>query len=151
MMLIERVTGLEFLKDHEITDHKSSNPTAPTITMDVPSTSTSPHVTNFGSATPPPACSSSSSGGLLRVLKSMFAWCCDTRQRQDMLLSNQRCQNEKMDIDEFDKFPSPVPPLDDEPFASLFAADIAANADGSRSEYEEEEEEGAEEDKDYNE
>jgi hypothetical protein len=157
MMLIERVTGLEFLKDHEITDHKSSNPTAPTITMDVPSTSTSPHATNSGSATPPPACSSSSSGGLLRVLKSMFAWCCDTRQRQDMLLSNQRRQNEKMDIDEFDKFPSHVPLLDDEPFASLSVVDIVAmeatdndNADGSRSEYEEKEE-GAEEDKDYNE
>jgi hypothetical protein len=40
-----------------------------------------------------------------------------------MLLSNQRRQNEKMGIDEFSL---PVPPLDDDPFATLSAADIAA-------------------------
>jgi hypothetical protein len=80
----------------------------------------------------------------------MFAWCCDTRQCQDVLLSNQRRQNEKMDIDEF---PLPVPPLDDDPFATLSTADIAAtkaatNVDehGSGSEYEDEEE-GEEDDK----
>jgi hypothetical protein len=57
----------------------------------------------------------------------MFAWCRDTRQRQDMLLSNQRRQNEKMGIDKFDEFPLPVPLLDDDPFTSLSAAaDIAA-------------------------
>jgi hypothetical protein len=57
----------------------------------------------------------------------MFAWCRSTRQRQDMLLSNQRRQNEKMGIDKFDEFPLPVPLLDDDPFTSLSAAaDITA-------------------------
>jgi hypothetical protein len=52
-----------------------------------------------------------------------------------------------MGIDEFDKFPLPVPPLDDDPFSSLSAANIATmkavpndDADGSGSEYAEEEE-----------
>jgi hypothetical protein len=116
MMMIERVTGWDFLKDHEITDFKPKNPTAPTITMDVPSTSMAPHTTLFGSAPPPPAQSSSSSSGILRVLKSMFDWWRDTHQCQDVLLSNQRRQNEKMGIDEFSLH---VPPLDDDPFASL--------------------------------
>jgi hypothetical protein len=40
-----------------------------------------------------------------------------------VLLSNQRRQNEKLVIDEF---PLPVPPLDDDPFASLSTADLAA-------------------------
>jgi hypothetical protein len=40
-----------------------------------------------------------------------------------MLLSNQRRQNKKMGIDELSL---PVPPLDDDPFATLSAADIAA-------------------------
>jgi hypothetical protein len=118
MMMIERVTGREFLKDHEITNLKPQNLTAPTITMDVPSSSVAPCTTHSASAAPPSGRSSSSSGGVLRVLKSMFAWCCDTRQRKDMLLSNQRCQNKKMGID---KFPSLVPPLDDDPFVSLSA------------------------------
>jgi hypothetical protein len=68
-----------------------------------------------------------------------------------MFLSNQRHQNKKMGID---KFPLLVPPLDDDPFASLSATDIAAmeatpdnDADGSSSEYEEEEE-GEEESED---
>jgi hypothetical protein len=56
----------------------------------------------------------------------MFAWCRDTRQRQDMLLSNQRHQNEKMGIDDFNEFSLLVPPLDDDPFASVFATDVAA-------------------------
>jgi hypothetical protein len=75
----------------------------------------------------------------------MFAWCRDTRQCQYVLLSNQRRQNEKMGIDEFDEFPLLVPPLDDDPFASHSAVDLigmeatADNAeDGSGSEYEEE-------------
>jgi hypothetical protein len=160
MMPIERVTGKEFLKDHKITDLKPQNPTAPTITMDVPSTSMTPHSTHSGSAPPPPVRSSSSSGSVLRVLKCMFAWCLDTHQRQDVLLSNQRHQNEKMGIDEFDKFSLPVPPLDDDPFASLSAADIAAMeaaidddddiTDRSEREYEDEEE-GEEDDEDYDE
>jgi hypothetical protein len=56
----------------------------------------------------------------------MFAWCRDTRQLQDVLLSNQRRQNEKMGIDKFDEFPLLVPPLDDNPFASLSVDDIVA-------------------------
>jgi hypothetical protein len=63
-----------------------------------------------------------------------------------VILSNQRCQSEKMGIDEFDEFPLPMPPLDDDPFASLSAVDLATMEvddddaeDGSRSEYEEEE------------
>jgi hypothetical protein len=74
-----------------------------------------------------------------------------------VLLSNQRRQNEKMGIDKFDEFPLLVPPLDDNPFASLSADDIVvmeANPDddteGSNNEYEEEEE-GEEEDEDYDE
>jgi hypothetical protein len=76
----------------------------------------------------------------------MFAWCRDTHQCQDVLLSNQRCQNDKLGIDEFDKFPLPVPPLDDDPFASLSAADLVAleaslvgDEEASDSEYEEDE------------
>jgi hypothetical protein len=68
-----------------------------------------------------------------------------------MLLSNQRCQNEKMGIDEFDEFPFPVPPLDDDLFASLSAADIAAmeaspDDDAEGSEIENEEGEGDDDD-----
>jgi hypothetical protein len=92
----------------------------------VPSSSAAPPSTHSGTAAPPPAPSSSSSGSVLRVLKSMFAWCRETHQRQDMLLSKQRCQNEKLGIDEFDEFPLPVPPLDDDPFPSLSAADLVA-------------------------
>jgi hypothetical protein len=72
-----------------------------------------------------------------------------------MLISNQRHLTDRMGVDEFDKFPLSVPPLDDDPFASLSAADSAAmEADdddaegGSGSEYEEEEEG---DDDDYNE
>jgi hypothetical protein len=149
MMMINRVTGRKFLKDHEITNLKPQNPTAPTITMDVPSTSAAPQTTHSGSAAPTLGRSSSSYGGVLRVLKSMFAWCRDTCQRQDVLLSNQRCQNEKMGIDEFHEFPSLMPPLNDDSFASLSIIDITAmeaspddDAEGSGSEYEEEEGEG---------
>jgi hypothetical protein len=81
MMLIERVTGHEFLKDHEITDLKPQNPIAPTITMDVPSMPMAPRTIRAGSAALPLGRSSSSSGSILRVLKNMFAWCCDTCQR----------------------------------------------------------------------
>jgi hypothetical protein len=93
------------------------------ISMDVPSASAGPHSTCSGAAAPSLGVSSSSSSGVLRVLKNMFAWCCDTRQCQDVLLSNQRHQNKKMGIDEF---PLLVTPLDDDPFATLSAADIAA-------------------------
>jgi hypothetical protein len=157
MMMIEKVSGIEFLKDHEISDLKPQFPAAPIISKDVPSASAATRSTCSGTTAPPsaPPSSSSSLGGVLRVLKSMFAWCCDTRRCQDMLLSNQRCQNEKLGIDEFDELSLPVPPLDDDPFASLSAADIAgmeAAIDdiegGFGSEYDKEEE-GDDDDKDY--
>jgi hypothetical protein len=73
-----------------------------------------------------------------------------------VLLSNQRCQNEKMSINEFDEFLFPVSPLDDDSFASLSATYImtigSIDTDakvGSGSEYEaEEEDEGDDEDYD---
>jgi hypothetical protein len=132
MMVIEKVSGIEFLKDHEITDFKSQFLTAPIITMDVPSTSAAPRSTRSSTAAPPPTTSSSSSDGDLRVLKSMFAWCRDTHQCQDVLLSNQRRQNKKMG-----------PFADENPFASLFTANLAtmeaapADDDDDSSEYEE--------------
>jgi hypothetical protein len=126
MMMIEKVSGIEFLKDHEITDLKPQFPIAPIITKDVPSTSTPQPPPSTRSSIATPASSSFSSGGVLRVLKGMLAWCHDTRQCQDVLLSNQRRQNEKLGIDEFDEFSLSVPLLDDDPFASLAAADLAA-------------------------
>jgi hypothetical protein len=62
-----------------------------------------------------------------------------------------------MSIDEFDELSSPVPPLDDDPFASLSTTDIAATEvtdddaeDGFGSEYQEEDE-GKGDDRDYDE
>jgi hypothetical protein len=146
MTMIENMSKIDFLKEHEMTDLKPQFLNEPVIFMDVPSASTGPRSTCSGSAAPSPVVSSSSSCGVLRMLKSMFAWCCVTRQRQDVLLSNQRCKNEKMGIDEFGEFPLPVPPLADGPFATLSAADITAmeaapNADEAfGSEFEDEEE-----------
>jgi hypothetical protein len=74
MMMIERVTGREFLKDHEITDLKPQNPIVPTIIMDVPSTSAAPCPSRSGSAAPSSDRSSSSFDDVLRVLKSIFSW-----------------------------------------------------------------------------
>jgi hypothetical protein len=120
MMMIERISGIDFLKDHKITDPKPQFSARPILIRDMPSSSAAPLSTCSGTAAPllAPA-SSSSSGSVLRVLKSMFSWCCDTHQCQDVLLSNQKQQNEKLGIDEFDEFPLLVPPLDDDPFASL--------------------------------
>jgi hypothetical protein len=73
-MMIERVTGREFLKDHEITDLKPQNPIVPTIIMDVPSTSAAPCSSRSGSAAPSSDRSSSSFDDVLRVLKSIFSW-----------------------------------------------------------------------------
>jgi hypothetical protein len=125
----------------------------PVISMDVPFASAGPCSTRFGAAAPSRGVSSSSSDGILRELKSMFTWCHDTRQRQDVLLCNQRRQNKKMGIDEFDEFPFPMPPLDDDSFATLYAADIVAMeaapnaAEASGSEYEDDEK-GDDEDND---
>jgi hypothetical protein len=91
--------------------------------------------------------SSYSSGGILRVLKSMFAWCRNTRQRQDVLLGSQHRQNEKMGLDDFDEFPLLESPRDEDPFASLSAMDLAAmeaapaDDDDEGSEYEDDDEE----------
>jgi hypothetical protein len=148
MMMIEKVSRIEFLKDHEITDLKPQFPAAPIITKDVPSTSAPPQSTHSSSAAPPSSpLSPSSSGGVLRVPKGMFTWCHDTHQHYDALLNNQRHQNKKIAIDEFDELSLLVPPLDDDPFASLSATDLAAmeatpdddNEEESGSEYEEEE------------
>jgi hypothetical protein len=122
MMMIEKVTGIAFVKDVEITDLKPQFPVAPIITMDVPSTSADPR----SGMTAPPSSSSSSIGGILRVLNSMFCMCRDTRQCQDVLLSNQRRQNEKLGLIDFNKFPLPEPHLDEDPFASLSATDLVA-------------------------
>jgi hypothetical protein len=66
MMMIEKVMGIDFIKDKEITDLKPQFPAALVITMDVPSTSAAPHSRCSGTVAPPPATSSSSSGGILR-------------------------------------------------------------------------------------
>jgi hypothetical protein len=117
-MMIEKVIGKEFVKDVFITEIKSQAPTELTISPNVPSSSAA-RSTCFGATPPPPT---SSLGGLLRVFKSMFRVCRDTRQRQDVLLSNQHCQNEKLDIDEF---PLPEPPIDEDPFVSLTPVKLA--------------------------
>jgi hypothetical protein len=161
MMLIEKVSEIEFLKDHEITDLKPQFPAALIITKDVPSTSAPqpPPSTHFGTTAPAPACSSSSSSSsVLWVLKSMFALYHDTHQRQDMLISNQRHLTDRMGVDMFNGFPLPVPPLDDDPLATLFATyrtamevdddDVEGRSD---SEYEEDEEEEECDDDYYNE
>jgi hypothetical protein len=80
MMMIEKVSKIEFLKDHEMTDLKPQFLNEPIISMDVPSPSTGPRSTRSGAVAPSLDVSPSSSGSVLRVLKSMFAWCCDTRQ-----------------------------------------------------------------------
>jgi hypothetical protein len=147
MMMIEKVSKIYFLKDHEMMDLKLQFLNETEISMDVSSPFVVPRSFCSGSAPPPLACSSSSSSSVLRVLKSMFDWCHDTRQCQDVLLSNQKCQNEKMGIDKFDEFPLPMPPLDDDPFASLSIMDLVAmeaadddddDTNGSGNEYEEE-------------
>jgi hypothetical protein len=53
-----------------------------------------------------------------------------------VLLSNQRCQNDKLGLDEFNEFPLPEPPLNEDPFAFLSPAEstsmgVAPNDDGS--------------------
>jgi hypothetical protein len=130
-MMIEVVSEIEFLKDQKITDLKPQFPIAPIISRDVPFASAPPRSTRFGIATPPLARSSSSSSrGVLQVLKSMLAWCCDTRQRQEMRISNQRRLADRMGVNEFDEFPLLIPPLDDHPFASLSTTDwVAMEAD----------------------
>jgi hypothetical protein len=69
-----------------------------------------------------------------------------------VLLSNQRRQNEKLGIDKFNEFPLPVLPLDDDPFTSLSATDLAAmeaspvgDEEASDSEYEEDEDDNDDE------
>jgi hypothetical protein len=79
MMMIKKVTSIDFMKDKKISDLKPQFLATLVITMDVPYTSAAPRSTRSGMA-PPPATSSSSFDGILRALKNMFAWCRDTRQ-----------------------------------------------------------------------
>jgi hypothetical protein len=78
MMMTLKITGIAFVKDIEITNLKPQFPDALVISMDVPSSSAAPRTTHSGTAAPPPT--SSSTGGILRVHKSMFCMCQDTRQ-----------------------------------------------------------------------
>jgi hypothetical protein len=72
MMMIEKVSGIDFVKGHEITDLKPQFP-APVITMDIPYTSVAPCSTRSSTVAHPPSSSNSSSTDrILRVLKSMF-------------------------------------------------------------------------------
>jgi hypothetical protein len=73
MMMTKRISGIDFLKDHKITDLKPQFPVRPILIQDVPSSLAAPPSTHFGIAAPPPTSMSSSSGSVLRVLKSMFA------------------------------------------------------------------------------
>jgi hypothetical protein len=73
MMMIERISGIDFLKDHKITNLKPQFPARPILIRDVPSSSAAPLSTHSGTTAPPPASASSSLGSVLRVLKSMFA------------------------------------------------------------------------------
>jgi hypothetical protein len=113
MMMIEKVMGIDFVKDVEITNIKPQALTAPTITMDVPSISAAPCSMRSRMGLPPPT--SSSTGGISRVLKSMLCVCQDTRQCQDVLGLNE--------------FPLPEPPLDEDPFAFLTPTDSTAMGD----------------------
>jgi hypothetical protein len=72
MMMIEKVSGIEFVKDTFITDIKPQASIELIITMDMPS-SLAACSTHSDMAPPPPT--SSSGGSLLRVLKSMFHMC----------------------------------------------------------------------------
>jgi hypothetical protein len=76
-MMIEKVMGIEFVKDTFITNIKAQASTDPTIFSNVPSTSAA-HSTHSGMA--PPIPTSTSDDDLLRVLKSMFRMCRDTQQ-----------------------------------------------------------------------
>jgi hypothetical protein len=121
MMMIEKISGITFVKDMFITDIKPQAPTKPIITQAMPPPAATPS-TRSSTA---PSSSSSSGSGLLKVLKSMFHMCRDTRQRQDILLSNQRHLHQKFKLEEFDEFPMVDPPLDDDPFASLTPTELA--------------------------
>jgi hypothetical protein len=77
MMMIEKVTGIEFVKVIEIADIKPQAPTEPIISMNVPSSLVVPRSTRFDTAPPPPT--SPFTGSILRVLKSMFRMCRDMR------------------------------------------------------------------------
>jgi hypothetical protein len=73
MMMIEKVSKIDFIKDHEMTDLKPQFSNELVISMDVPSASAGPRSTHSSSVAPTLVMSSSSSCSVLRVLKSMFA------------------------------------------------------------------------------
>jgi hypothetical protein len=146
MTIFERISRIFFLKNHKITDLKPQFLARPILIREMPSSLAAPSSTRSGIDAPPPAPASSSLGSVIRVLKSMFSWYRDTHQCQDVILRNQRHQNEKLGINEFNEFPLLVPPHDDDPFASLSTADLAAmkaspvgDEEASGSEYEEDE------------
>jgi hypothetical protein len=56
MMMIEKITCIDFVKDIEITNLKPQFSAAPVISMDVPSSSAALHTTHSGMAAPPPLC-----------------------------------------------------------------------------------------------
>jgi hypothetical protein len=60
MMMIEKVSGIDFVKGHEITDLKPQFLADLVITMDIPSIAVAPCSTCSNMATPPPFSSSSS-------------------------------------------------------------------------------------------
>jgi hypothetical protein len=69
-----------------------------------------------------------------------------------VLLINQRDRNEKLGLEDFNKFPLPEPPLYEDPFASVSAADLAstevAPADDDDSDYEDDVEAGEDDEDD---
>jgi hypothetical protein len=141
MMMIEKVTGVDFVKDIEITDIKPQALIVPIISIDVPYTFAPPRSTCSGTAPPPPT--SSSTGSILRVLKSIFYMFQDTRQHQDVLISKHH-QNDKLGLNEFDEFPLHEPPLDEDPFSFISPTDLSAmgdapTADDDGNEYEDDE------------
>jgi hypothetical protein len=73
MTMIEKVSKIDFIKDHEMTDLKPQFSNELVISMDVPSASAGPRSTHSSSVAPTLVVSSSSSCSVLRVLKSMFA------------------------------------------------------------------------------
>jgi hypothetical protein len=73
MTMIEKVSKIDFIKDHEMTDLKPQFSNELVISMDVPSASAGPRSTHSSSVAPTLVMSSSSSCSVLRVLKSMFA------------------------------------------------------------------------------
>jgi hypothetical protein len=63
MMMIERISGIDILKDHKITDLKPQFPVRPILIRDMPSSLAAAPSPRSGTAAPPSALASSSSSG----------------------------------------------------------------------------------------